>query len=724
MNKTFNINLGGLPFVIDDDAYDFLTAYLRAIHKHFSGSGSYKEITSDIESRLAELLQERLAARSIVVKDDISHVINTMGRPEDFGAEPMEENIGGSSTVGTKNEYRTGKKLFRDPENTVLGGVCSGVAAYFGVQDPLWVRLTFLLLVWTGFSPVIYFILWIILPKAQTAGERLAMRGEPINVSNIAKTVEEEVNNISEAFRNPNGKDNTRTYGAQSGSGAGKAATDVMFFFKEILGRILHIFGRIGRPIVSLFGVFFAGVFAILWLSFLVIIYCGYPFSDYLFGNDTWTQLWFVASISILFLIPLFWAIYAVIKLFFSVNPIPKNVRIGLTVLWILNCFGLALLGAYFGGQFNREYEYTKDNTLDDIESDTIVLSFLDSKYRGNFNTFNSFITEDGLATPCNNLSIEKSEDKNFLLQQRFSANGMDFTEAENLTKAINYPMQLQSNKLVLPGDLIIPRGTKWRAQTVDMKLFIPVGKYIKFDENTRHHFGNFNRRTSFRGRHSNRNFKQDSRVYQMQSDGELTNSDDVKANNYSTTFDYKNFNKIEINGKMKVVVKQGKTYSIVLKGNKEDATKIKVRQSNETIHVQGENEVEDEDMVIEITLPDLEVLDIEDTNEVTLEGIKTNKLELFSRGDMKIEGDIEVTDLRVKIENGIVLTLKGTAETLDLRTRDNADFRGSRFRVNTSKIDADGNGKIEVYAKKQVKITGNNDDVTVEGDAEVIKEK
>jgi hypothetical protein len=347
----------------------------------------------------------------------------------------------------------------------------------------------------------------------------------------------------------------------------------------------------------------------------------------------------------------------------------------------------------------------------------------LDSKYRGSFNTFNSFLTADGLATPCTDLSIEKSLDNNFMLQQRFSANGMDYTEAENITKAINYPMQLQGNKLILPGDLVIPRGAKWRAQFVNMKLFVPVGRYVKFDENTRHYFGGRRSRTSFRGRDRNRNFRQDGRVYQMQADGELSNSDDVKASNFSETFDNKNFNKIEINGKMKVVIKQGKTYSVVLKGNKEDATKIKVHQSNETIYIDGKDEVEDEDMVMEITLPNLEVLDIEDTNDVTLEGIKASKLELFFKGDMKIEADVEATDLRIKLENNIVLTLKGTAENMDLRTKDGADFKGSRFRVNTCKIDADGDGKIEIYAKKEAKITGNDEDVNVEGDATIIKE-
>ncbi len=722
MNKTFNINLGGLPFVIDDDAYEFLTVYLKAIHKHFIGSESYKDITNDIEARLAELLQERLGTRVIVVKDDIKHVINTMGRPEDFGAEPMEETSGDGATSDPQNEYRTGKKLFRDPENTVLGGVCSGIAAYFGIQDPLWVRLTFLLFVWTGFSPMTYFILWVILPKAQTAAERLAMRGEPINVSNIAKTVEEEVQNISEAFRNPNGKDKNRTYGAQSTKGAGKAATDFMFFFKDIFNNIFNVLKMVGRPIVGLFGAFFTFVLGIFWMSFLAIIYCGYPFSGYLFGQDSITQFWFVVSVSLLFLIPLSWAIFGIMKLLFKVKPLGKNIKIGLLLVWILNCFGLSLLGAYFGNQFSNKSEYTQTINLEDVKSDTIEVLFENSKFHNNIQFWGSFIDENGLATPCVGLNIEKSTDNNFSLQQDFSSHGENYSEAESLSKAINYPMKLEGNKLILPGDLIIPKGTKWRVQKVEMKLFIPVGKYIRFDKNTRSYMERFDGKTTFRGKREYRNFRGESKVYQMQKNGELANNDDIKAENFSQSFENKNFNKIEIKGNLKVVVKQGKNYSITLKGDKDDIQKVSLRQSNETIYIDAKDDINDDDLVVEITLPNLEVLDIKDTKGVTIEGISSDKLELFLDGNMTVDADIEAKDMRIKLENDITLNIKGTAETLDVRLKDETELKGSRFQVNTCKVDAEDSASIEIYAKKQVKVTGDNGNVKVEGDAEVIR--
>jgi phage shock protein PspC (stress-responsive transcriptional regulator) len=125
--------------------------------------------------------------------------IAIMGTPEDFGAEPIEEEAPKSSKSSKdKFEFKPGKKLYRNSEDEVIAGVCSGVASYLGVQDPLWVRLAFLLIVLSGGIGIpVYLILWAILPVAETASDRLAMRGDPINVSNIGKIIEEEMDHFS-----------------------------------------------------------------------------------------------------------------------------------------------------------------------------------------------------------------------------------------------------------------------------------------------------------------------------------------------------------------------------------------------------------------------------------------------------------------------------------------------------------------------------------------------
>ncbi len=198
MNKVFNVNLGGYPFTIDDDAYSHLETYLNTIHRHFESSEGYEEITSDIESRMAELFQESLISRKIITIKDVKNAIQIMGTPEDFGAEGIFEED--EKPKSQRHKIRTGKRLFLNPEDEVIGGVCSGIAAYLGIEDPLWVRLAYIVLAGAsgGFFFILYMILWTILPKAETAGDRLAMRGEAANVSNIGKMIEEEIHHFSD----------------------------------------------------------------------------------------------------------------------------------------------------------------------------------------------------------------------------------------------------------------------------------------------------------------------------------------------------------------------------------------------------------------------------------------------------------------------------------------------------------------------------------------------
>lgn len=197
MNKLLHINLGGVPFAIDEDAYERLSAYLDRLHRHFRAQDGYEEITSDIEARLAELFRESMGMRQIVSLEDVESAIAVMGQPEEFSGEEAGEKT--SDSHGSHYSYRTGRRLFRDPDNTVVAGVASGVSAYFGINDPVWIRVLFVIVaLGGGLGLPVYIILWIIMPKAETAADFLAMRGEPINVESISRVIRKEFNNLSE----------------------------------------------------------------------------------------------------------------------------------------------------------------------------------------------------------------------------------------------------------------------------------------------------------------------------------------------------------------------------------------------------------------------------------------------------------------------------------------------------------------------------------------------
>ena len=199
MNKVVQVNLGGNAFTIDDDAYRRLDAYMLDLERYFANSGNPDDIMSDIESRIAEIFSELLKSRKIVEITDVEAAIRIMGTPSDF-----EETTSSTSqtTTGRAWDIKTGKKLFRNPDDKVIGGVCSGLAAYFGVQEVLWVRLAFVIIFLTmGFGFVVYLVMWALVPEAKTAADRLAMVGEQANVKNIARMVERGIDDLSTTIK-------------------------------------------------------------------------------------------------------------------------------------------------------------------------------------------------------------------------------------------------------------------------------------------------------------------------------------------------------------------------------------------------------------------------------------------------------------------------------------------------------------------------------------------
>jgi len=174
MNKTVNINLAGIFFHIDEDAYLKLQRYLEAIKRSFTDSQGRSEIVSDIEARIAELFSERVQnEKQVIGNKEVEHVITIMGQPEDylvddeiFEDEPQQKNY-------SNKRNSTSKKLYRDTDNSYVGGVSSGLGHYFGI-DALWIRLIWVLLIFgAGTGVLLYILLWIFVSEAVTTSENI-----------------------------------------------------------------------------------------------------------------------------------------------------------------------------------------------------------------------------------------------------------------------------------------------------------------------------------------------------------------------------------------------------------------------------------------------------------------------------------------------------------------------------------------------------------------------
>ncbi len=197
MNKIEYINLGGIPLAVDTDAAKRLQDYLYELDDYFGKSEYADEIIQDIELRLAELIEESMGNRKVANMEDVEKSIRIMGRPDQFEQTDHADTSESRANESRNQNYR--RKLYRDPENKVIAGVCSGVAAYFDINEPIWIRLVFVLFFITGGAGVLlYVILWIIMPKAQTSIDRLRMKGAPIDLENIERMVENGIDHISD----------------------------------------------------------------------------------------------------------------------------------------------------------------------------------------------------------------------------------------------------------------------------------------------------------------------------------------------------------------------------------------------------------------------------------------------------------------------------------------------------------------------------------------------
>ncbi len=285
MKKTFNINVAGFPFIIDDDAYTLLDNYLQTIENAFAGNDETRELANDIESRVAELLMERTSTNSPIVSvADVEEVISRVGQPEEIMEEDETISIktpGGDNAAkeDAKNAATPPpyippvtpikKKLFRDPQNTMIGGVCSGLAWYLNM-DPTIVRLlTVLITMISMFSGAIaYLILMLVVPEAKTPLERMQMMGEEPTVKNIGKTV-------TDNFRD----DNTSASPQKTAQPSSFAATTT-----TVLGILANILLMIGLVIAVI--VLISMVIGLIGCLFALIVF-GTSWGGTLIGENT-----------------------------------------------------------------------------------------------------------------------------------------------------------------------------------------------------------------------------------------------------------------------------------------------------------------------------------------------------------------------------------------------------------------------------------------------------
>lgn len=541
MNKTVNINLANTLFHIDEDAYNKMRKYLESVKRSFANTPGSDEILADIEARIAELFYEKLEnERQVITHKEVDAVIAIMGQPEDY---MVDEDIF-EDEPRSKHERETTrvKKLYRDTEHKYVAGVSSGLAHYLGI-DPLWVRIlwVFLTIGSGGGFILLYGLLWILIPEARTTSQKLDMRGETVNISNIERKVKEGFDDVADRVKSVDYEKVGDTVKKGGKTFFDTIGDIIMFLFKvfgKFIGILLIIIGA--STLIGLFiGLMTVGIMDMVHVP-------GVDFYNVI--NSSNLPIWLVSLLAFFAVgIPFFFLLYLGLKILVNnLKSIGNIAKFSLLGLWLLSVILLVVFGireaashAYTGSTTSVSEIYF-DNPVDTLN---INMATYDYDRDNQMHMGNMIITHDEngdkiLVSEDVRFRIQKSSAPVFQLKIRKEANGPSFARAKTTAEQIDYNYSVEGNTITFNDYLSTTGKSKFNDQEVKADLFIPVGTFLRYDSGEA-------RSWKMRADTDRDVNDLDDYIWQMTSNGELTCLDCPDDMEYEEDSE----NRIRING-------------------------------------------------------------------------------------------------------------------------------------------------------------------------------
>jgi len=585
MKKIININLSGRVIPIEDSAYEKLQGYIESLRRYFANEEGRDEIINDIESRIAELMNEKIRKGADSITDaDINEIISSMGRPEDFDAVEHETVAAGaqaqqktsSETYAGKKRGRlyrntsdkilggvssgianyldidpavmrilmllfvftagfgillyiilwivlpardldnyAGKRLFRNPDNKVIGGVAGGLAAYFNIQawiirlifvSPLLLNIIFgtfngIFFAWhrdifpnlviapfTGTFMLAYIILWMVLPEARSPFEKMEMRGEKVDVNRIRQNVQEGMGDVK--TRMQNWSDEVKT-SAQELGGKGRVwATEVADNVRPAARGIGHIIGVIFKA----FFIFVAGCIALsLFAALMVLIFGGVaagPINNFLWTSNlqklsAWGTLLFFITVPVVAFMT--WLIRRIVQ----VRSRSHHLGWIFGGLWVIGWICAITFAASIAKDL-RVYDRTDPIEVpvsQPVKGKMLVrVSEPQVRYSGSLwwihdDNAGWDITDDTMKYSNVKIRVGKSDDSLYHVRLYKYSAGSSLSNAQNRAARTAFNVSSQDSILNLSSALTIDRDSKFRGQGVIVEIEMPTGKKINFDE-------------------------------------------------------------------------------------------------------------------------------------------------------------------------------------------------------------------------------------------------
>ena len=465
MNKTININLAGIIFHLDEVAYEKFKIYLSNVRTALSKEQSGEEIIADIEARIAEIFNLRMKENSsqVVELSDIEFIIETLGQPEAFVDESENEEPMSSS--------KKTRRFFRNPDEKLIGGVCSGIGAYFDI-DPVWIRVLFLvLLFFTGIGFITYVILWAAIPEAKTTAQKLQMRGEAVNLNNIEKLFTK----VEDYTSTEKIKSGVNSFVSFVVNGIGS----IFSFVFKFIGVMLAI---VGALIAFTLIVTLLGIFGSTWNldGFNFISLNGYIYgldgAQAIFGSG-WRLLALRVGTLLTLLLPLFALVVFLAKIFGRELTNSKLLSFSGIASFIVGLILIFISAGSLITDFRERSTETDKITLSGMSFE-ITADILEDD-QGFF-----FDVEDELLHIENvRFNIEATTSPTASLELKHAASGRNHSEARQRAQSFDYPTAQVGEELRLSEYFTVPKESLYRGQDLKVTLRLPIGATVYLDE-------------------------------------------------------------------------------------------------------------------------------------------------------------------------------------------------------------------------------------------------
>lgn len=474
---------------------------------------------------------------------------------------------------------------------------------------------------------------------------------------------------------------------------------------------------KVWKPIVFIIGIALLVGFSIACIAAIIGFIAALPFAEYFVTGSKFVAYLGAMNVFVVAAVPALSLAFFIARLAFG-KRLNNHWKAGLWSLWTLNLISISVIASTQARQFNRGSEITKIADLSVINSDTLVIDRLENPYAdAMFSLGDLQLADNELVSYDVHLRVMQGDGENFELKQENISRGRDAQDANNRASLINYSYNIKNNTISLPRTFAISKETKWRGQRVYLILTVPVGKTIRFENNA----DNMVHRIDI-DRDVERPWLDSDQYWVMKENG-LVNNDWAKKNKMNEERDFKDFSKLQIEGKVKVIVEKGDNFKVSITGKEKHLSRVEAVQLEKTLSLSTDLKNPSSPIRVHIIMPSLQSLDIRNTDDVKIQGFVESKMRLKNDGSYDLKAFVNVDSLFLVQDGRGEINVRGNGKYLkaDLNRRGTIDAK--RFSVSSAEIKAQENSKAAVSVSDTIRINKDGSSrINIEGEPQLIE--